>query len=83
MNQAKTVKHLDARQRVREAEVAAMEEMKEKLTRRKRGSKGYWERDELNSGVLFRDVNAHNRMIAYTYLRVHIDVGKSTNTNTE
>lgn len=83
MNQTKTVEHLDARQRVREAEAAAMEEMKEKLTGRKRGSKGYRERGELNSGVLFRDVNAHNRMIAYTYLRVHIDVGKSTNTNTE
>lgn len=39
MNQAKTVKHLDARQRVREAEVAAMEEMKEKLTGRKGGAR--------------------------------------------
>lgn len=58
MNQAKTVEHLDARQRVREA--AAMEEMKEKLAGRKRGSKGYRKRDELNLGVLFHDVNAHN-----------------------
>lgn len=37
MNQTKTVEHLDARQRVREAKAAAMEEMKEKLTEREKG----------------------------------------------